>query len=76
MNTLAIVLVFLFTATMVVVGAMLVGVGVRRLQHVVQGGDVSGGKALQVSMDVLIAAFGLLLAFYGALSTFRIVWGS
>lgn len=76
MNTLSIVLVFLFLAALVVLGSVLVGFGVRRLQHEMQGGAAVSSRTLHISMDVLVAAFGLLLALSGVLSTFRIIWGS
>lgn len=76
MSVLSIVLVFLFLGTLVILGAVLAGFGVRRLQRQVHGGDVNSSRALLVSLDIVMAAFGLLLAFYGILGVFRLVWGS
>ena len=76
MNLLSIILVFIFLGTLVVLGTALVGLGVWRLQRQVHGGTVTGTKALLVSLDVFLAAFGLLLALYGILGVYRIVWGT
>ena len=76
MNLLSIYLVFVFLGTLVVLGTVLVGFGVRRLQRQVHGGNITGPKTLFVSLDILIAALGLSLAFYGVLGTYRIVWGA
>ena len=74
MNITGIVLVFLFLAIMVIGGIVLLGLGVNKTLYAVRG-NITEGKALQVSMDVIMATVGLLLAASGALSVFRIVWG-
>ncbi len=76
MNLLSIILVFVFLGTLVVLGTVLVGFGVRKLQRQVHGDNIAGTKVLFVSLDILIAALGLALAFYGVLGTYRIVWGT
>ncbi len=76
MNPLSIILVFVFLGTLVVLGTVLAGFGVRRLRRQVRGGNITGTKTLSVSLDILIAALGLFLAFYGVLGTYRIVWGT
>ena len=76
MNLLSIILVFIFLGTLVVLGTALVGLGVWRLQRQVHGGTVTSTKALLVSLDVFLAASGLLLALYGVLGVYRIVWGT
>lgn len=74
MNITGIVLVFLFLAIMVVGGIVLLGFGVNKTLYAVRN-NIAEGKALQVSMDVVMATVGLLLTSSGALSVFRIVWG-
>ena len=75
MDPLSIILVFVLLGTLTVLGIVLVGLGIRRLQSEVHVGRTSGTKALFVSLDILIAALGLSLAFYSVLAAFRIVWG-
>ena len=76
MHPLSIVLAFGFLGSLVVLGAVLAGFGVRRLQGHTYIGNATGSRTLFVSLDVFLLALGLLLAFYGAMGTYRIVWGT
>ncbi len=76
MHPLSIILVFAFLGSLVVVGAVLTGLGVRRLREEVHVGNptrLSGTAAL--SLRGLLVALGLLLMVYGVLGTYRIIWG-
>ncbi len=76
MNTLSIILVFVFLGALVISGVFLIGFGVRKLQRLAHVSGNTGSKAFYISLDILIVAVGLLLVFYGTFGGYRIVWGS
>lgn len=75
MHPLSIVLALGFLGELVVVGAVLVGFGARRLQRQVHAGNTTVTRTGFVCLDVLLVALGLVLAFYGIMGTYRVVWG-
>lgn len=75
MQALSIILAFVFLGSLVVLGMFLTGVGVRRLQKLGHAGSINGSRTVYVSLDLFLVAFGLLLTFWGATGTFRVIWG-
>jgi hypothetical protein len=76
MNPLAIILVIAFFGSLVFLGAILTTLGIRRLQRRVSSSNTAAPAIVSVSLDIIITALGLLFAFGGAISTYRIVWGA
>ncbi len=76
MHPLSIVMAFGFLASLVVVGAVLVWLGTRRLPGQVRGGTSTGSVTLSLFWHSLLVMLGLVLAVYGALGTFRVIWGT
>lgn len=76
MNIVAIVLVFISLGALALLGIVLTGFGINRLQHIVKNSGTTVSKVRYISLDILMAAVGLLLLFYGTFGTYRIIWGS
>ncbi len=76
MHPLSIILAFAFLGSLVMLGVVLVGFGVRRLQQQVHDGNTTASRTLFVSLDIFLLALGLLLLVYGILGSYRIVWGT
>ena len=76
MSPLSIILIFALLGLMVILGAVVVAFSARKLRqqlYVVHQTRWPGMVAL--SLDVLLLVFGLILAIYGILGTYRIIYG-
>ncbi|MBI4267246.1 MAG: hypothetical protein HY662_00495 [Chloroflexi bacterium] len=76
MDILSIILAFLFLASLVIIGAVLVGLGARSIwaqAHIGNSTLLSGMGAL--TLRSLLVVIGLLLAVYGIWGTYRVIWG-
>lgn len=76
MHPLSIILAFAFLGSLLLLGAALAGFGVWRLQRQVHEGNTTTSRTLFVSLDVFLMALGLMITFYGAMGTYRIIWGT
>lgn len=76
MHPISIILAFAFLGSLLLLGAALAGFGVWRLQRQVHEGNTTTSRTLFVSLDVLLMALGLMITFYGAMGTYRIIWGT
>ncbi len=76
MHPVSIISAFAFLGLLVMLGTGLAGFGVQRLRGQVHVGGDTGSRTVFLSLDVFLIALGLLLVFFGAMGTYRVVWGS
>jgi sulfite exporter TauE/SafE len=76
MHPISIVLAFAFLGSLLLLGVGLVGFGVWRLQRQMHEGNSTTSRTLFVSLDVFLVALGLVITFYGAMGSYRIIWGT
>ncbi len=77
MNSIAVILVFIFLSSLVVLGVVLVRLGVWRLQkRAYLDYSARRYKVVSLLLDGSLLALGLLLVVYSTLGTYRIIWGT
>lgn len=77
MSPLSIILAFVLLGIMVMLGVILVVFGAQKLrQQLHVGNRVKWSGTMVVSLDVLVLVLGVLLAGYGILGTYRIIYHS